>query len=85
MRLWRPGHRHDRHEHRHEQRAVLIREPPNGETKVESTEHRTHTGGGATAIVTMNLGIGWPILSTKDAAEGQKAFVKKRPARITRQ
>ena len=52
---------------------------------MESTEHRTHTGGGATAIVTMNLGIGWPILSTKDAAEGQKAFVKKRPARITRQ
>ena len=52
---------------------------------MESTEHPTYTREGATAIVTMNLGIGWPILSTKDAAEGQKAFVEKRPARITRQ
>src|ERR1700677_2719652 len=30
------------------------------------------------------LEIGWPIFSTKDAAEGQKAFAEKRPARFTR-
>jgi hypothetical protein len=56
----------------------------NGETNVESTEHPTYTREGATAIVTMNLEIGWPIFSTKDATGGQKAF-QKSPARFSRQ
>ena len=30
------------------------------------------------------LEIGWPIVSTDDAAEGQKAFAEKRPPNYTR-
>ena len=59
----------------------------NGPLAVEAIKRSVRETEGMSEVdgLARELEIGWPIFSTKDAAEGQKAFAEKRPARFTRQ
>ena len=59
----------------------------NGPLAVEAIKRSVRETEGMSEVdgLARELEIGWPIFSTKDATEGQKAFAEKRPARFTRQ
>jgi enoyl-CoA hydratase len=59
----------------------------NGPLAVEAIKRSVRETEGMSEVdgLARELEIGWPIFSTKDAAEGPKAFAEKRPARFTRQ
>jgi enoyl-CoA hydratase len=59
----------------------------NGPLAVEAIKRSVRETEGLSEVdgLARELEIGWPIFSTKDATEGQKAFAEKRPARFTRQ
>jgi enoyl-CoA hydratase len=59
----------------------------NGPLAVEAIKRSVRETEGMSEVdgLARELEIGWPIFSTKDAAEGQTAFAEKRPARFTRQ
>jgi enoyl-CoA hydratase len=59
----------------------------NGPLAVEAIKRSVRETEGMTEVdgLARELEIGWPIISSKDATEGQKAFAEKRPARFTRQ
>jgi enoyl-CoA hydratase len=64
--------------------AVIAR---NGPLAVEAIKRSVRETEGMSEVdgLARELEIGWPIFSTKDAAEGQKAFAEKRPPNFTRQ
>jgi enoyl-CoA hydratase/carnithine racemase len=59
----------------------------NGPLAVEAIKRSVRETGGMSEVdgLARELEIGWRLFSTKDAAEGPKAFAEKRPARFTRQ
>jgi len=59
----------------------------NGPLAVEAIKRSVRETEGMSEVdgLAHELEIGWPIFSTKDAAEGPKAFAEKRPAHFTRQ
>jgi enoyl-CoA hydratase len=59
----------------------------NGPLAVEAIKRSVRETEGMSEVdgLARELEIGWPIFSSKDATEGQKAFAEKRPARFTRQ
>ena len=59
----------------------------NGPLAVEAIKRSVRETEGMSELdgLARELEIGWPIFSTKDAAEGPRAFAEKRPARFTRQ
>jgi enoyl-CoA hydratase len=58
----------------------------NGPLAVEAIKRAVRETEGMSEVdgLARELEIGWPIFSTNDAIEGQKAFAEKRPARFTR-
>jgi enoyl-CoA hydratase len=58
----------------------------NGPLAVEAIKRSVRETEGMSEVdgLARELGIGWPIFASKDAAEGQKAFAEKRPANFTR-
>jgi enoyl-CoA hydratase len=58
----------------------------NGPLAVEAIKRSVRETEGMSEVdgLARELEIGWPIFATNDAAEGQKAFAEKRPAKFTR-
>ena len=58
----------------------------NGPLAVEAIKRSVRETEGMSEVdgLARELELGWPIFSSKDAAEGQKAFAEKRPANFTR-
>jgi enoyl-CoA hydratase len=59
----------------------------NGPLAVEAIMQSVRETEGMSEVdgLSRELELGWPIFSTKDAAEGQKAFAEKRPAKFIRE
>jgi enoyl-CoA hydratase len=59
----------------------------NGPLAVEAIKRRERETEGMSEVdgLARELEIGWPVFSSQDAAEGQKAFAEKRPPNYTRQ